>query len=246
MSKVKHAVILAAGRGTRLGKQGIVKPKGFIQIGKKTIIEESLIRLKRAGIKKVTLVTGHKAEYYEQLATEQGNWLQTINNPTYADSGSFYSLSLIENVVNKNFLLLESDLIYEQKALDIIQNDPRNDLILLSDQTNSGDEVYVETKENFTLVNMSKDRAQLSQSIAGELVGISKVSSGLFKHMMEISKPLFKKTLHHEYETEGFVRASLTRPISCLCIERLVWSEIDDHTHLQRAKESIYPNLETL
>jgi len=249
MTSVKQAVILAAGRGTRLGKQGIIKPKGFIQLGSKTIIEESLIRLRRAGIEKVTLVTGHKSEYYQQLAKDTGDWLKTVENPVYADSGSFYSLSMLNGLIEDDFLLLESDLIYEQKALDTLQNDQRSDVILLSGTTHSGDEIYVETinsNNEMTLKTMSKDRSQLGEEIAGELVGISKISLPLFNVMMEIAKPLFEKTLHYEYEAEGFVQASKIHPIYCHCVENLAWSEIDDANHLQRAKEIIYPRLESL
>jgi len=247
MTNVKHAVILAAGRGTRLGEQGIVKPKGFIQIGQKTIIEESLIRLRRAGIEKVTLVTGHKSEFYQQLAAETGDWIETIENPVYADSGSFYSLSMLDGKINDGFLLLESDLIYEQLALDTLQEDPRNNVILLSGQTNSGDEIYVETNNNnSTLKSMSKKRSQLGETIAGELVGITKVSLPLFQSMMKIAKPLFKETLHYEYEAEGFVQAAKIQPIYCHCVKDLAWSEIDDANHLERAKKIIYPQLEPL
>lgn len=246
MTKLKHAVILAAGRGTRLGEQGIVKPKGFIQIGEQTIIEASLTRLKRGGIEKVTLVTGHKAEYYEQLASNCGNWLQTVSNPVYADSGSFYSLSMMDGIINDDFLLLESDLIYEQKAIDVLQAETRSDVILLSGKTDSGDEIYVETNDDSSLKAMSKKRAALGEKIAGELVGISKVSFRLFQAMMHIAKPLFKQSRHFEYEAEGFVQAAKTQPIYCLCIPDLAWSEIDDENHLQRAKSKIYPRLEPL
>lgn len=248
-SNVKLAVILAAGRGTRMGEQGIVKPKGFIQVGSKTIIEESLIRLQRAGIEKVILVTGHKSEFYQQLAKEAGDWVQTVENPVYADSGSFYSLAILDGIIDEDFLLLESDLIYEQRALDTLQNDDRSDIILLSGKTNSGDEIYVETinsNNSMTLKTMSKDRSQLGAKIAGELVGISKISLTLFKNMMDIAKPLFEKTFHYEYEAEGFVQAGKIQPIYCHCVDDLAWSEIDDLNHLQRAKEVIYPRLEAL
>jgi len=249
MSTVKRAVILAAGRGTRLGEQGIVKPKGFLQLGSLPIIEESLIRLQRAGIEEVTLVTGHHEEFYHQLANQSEGFVKTITNPVYADSGSYYSLYMLNGLINEDFLLLESDLIYEQRALDTLQNDPRKDIILLSGTTHSGDEIYVETiqqNENILLKSMSKIRSQLGKNISGELVGISKISQPLFKHMMEIAKPLFEDTLHFEYEAEGFVQAAKNHPIYCHCVDDLAWSEIDDLNHLQRAKEKIYPRLEPL
>ena len=47
---MKTAVILAAGRGTRLGPRGKTMPKGFLRIGDRPIVEESIARLRMAGI----------------------------------------------------------------------------------------------------------------------------------------------------------------------------------------------------
>ena len=57
MQLVQTAVILAAGMGTRLGKQGEFQPKGFLRLGEKSIIEESVARLQRAGIERIIIVT---------------------------------------------------------------------------------------------------------------------------------------------------------------------------------------------
>ncbi len=46
---VATAVILAAGRGTRLGPLGAIIPKGLIRLGPRPIIEESLERLISVG-----------------------------------------------------------------------------------------------------------------------------------------------------------------------------------------------------
>ena len=53
MYSVRTAVILAAGVGSRL--RGILddKPKGFLQLGTKPIIEESISKLIRSGISKL-------------------------------------------------------------------------------------------------------------------------------------------------------------------------------------------------
>jgi len=123
---VKTAVILAAGRGTRLKELGKEIPKGFLQLGEKPIIVESLEKLSAAGIERVVIVTGHCAEKYEELArsgnTEaeiQGQTelrgpsvtgtrssaratlprIVTVHNDRYADSGSLYSLYLAGKVL---------------------------------------------------------------------------------------------------------------------------------------------------
>lgn len=232
---VNTAVILAAGRGTRLKELGKEIPKGFLQLGEKPIIVESLEKLSARGIERVVIVTGHCAEKYEDLArswnNEAGISMQaekkeqsqvmprssakaplpqifTVHNERYADSGSLYSLYLAGRVLESlaihneglsneeegqvqdrghslghdrgssaGFLLLESDLVYESRALRVLQDDPRPDLILVSGVTNSGDEVWVQTEGGY-LRALSKDRGRLErgemQARHGKVAGEAK------------------------------------------------------------------------
>ncbi|MEZ5564526.1 MAG: NTP transferase domain-containing protein [Gammaproteobacteria bacterium] len=97
--KVRSAVILAAGRGTRL--TGLIGnyPKGFLKLGERSIVEESIDRLVQAGIHDVVIVTGHCAPHYEALAQRYPGLLRTIHNPRFADSGSMYSLYCARQLV---------------------------------------------------------------------------------------------------------------------------------------------------
>ncbi|MDH3977565.1 MAG: phosphocholine cytidylyltransferase family protein [Gammaproteobacteria bacterium] len=240
---IQTAVILAAGMGTRLRGEVQDYPKGFLKLGAKPIIEESIERLVRAGIRDIVIVTGHCAKHYEQLAAEQDGLVRTIHNPQFADSGSMYSLYCAREVLDGDFLLLESDLIFEQRALTELLAMPDPDAILLSGPTAAGDEVWVETLDGH-LVNMSKDPAALAGVVAGELVGISKISKPLFALMQGIAEQAFKTSLRFDYETDCLVAAATLRPIKCPVVSNLVWSEIDDPSHLQRAREQIYPRLQ--
>jgi 2-aminoethylphosphonate-pyruvate transaminase len=197
-------------------------------------------------MRKIVIVTGYCADHYQRLADGKAGLVHTVHNPRYADSGSMYSLYCARDVVaDESFLLLESDLIYEPRALTELLAEPAADAILLSGPTGAGDEVWVETRDG-NLVTMSKDREVLSGSVAGELVGISKISVGLFSLMQDIAARVFKTSLHYDYETDCLVTASARRPIRCPVVADLVWSEIDDPAHLQRAREQIYPQLESM
>ena len=59
---IRQAVILAAGMGTRLRGELDDRPKGFIELGERPIIVESLERLRAAGIEDVVIVTGQACE----------------------------------------------------------------------------------------------------------------------------------------------------------------------------------------
>jgi len=238
---VTTAVILAAGMGTRLRGELEDRPKGFLELGHRPIITESIERLAATGIDDVIIVTGHCADYYERLANHSGGLVRTVHNDRFADSGSMYSLYCARGLLAADFLLLESDLIYEPRALDVLLAHPAGDAILLSGPTHAGDEVYVETRDG-QLVAMSKDRAALGD-VAGELVGITKVSAALFGVMQRISTDAFASSLRFDYETDCLVAAATEHAIACPVVEDLVWGEIDDPAHLQRARDTVYPEI---
>ena len=242
---IHTAVILAAGVGSRLGDEFADRPKGLLRIGDRPIIEESIQALARAHIRDILIVTGHQAGHYESLEGDDGVSLRTVHNPHYAESGSMYSLYCARHALNDGFLLLESDLIYEPRALTELLAHPADDAILLSGPTGAGDEVWVSaTGDN--LAGMSKDMDSLGgdQDIAGELVGICKISSQLFRIMLRIAERAFATSLHYDYETDCLVAAAAERNIACPLVADLAWSEIDDPEHLRRAREIVYPEIQ--
>lgn len=242
---IRTAVILAAGMGTRLSGEVTDRPKGFLRIGESPIIVESIQCLVRAGIRDVLIVTGHLAGHYESLDVNNGASLQTVHNPRFAESGSMYSLYCARESLTGSFLLLESDLIYEQRALTELLNHDADDAVLLSGPTGAGDEVWVSTDDG-NLTGMSKDVDSLggALSVTGELVGICKISSALFKSMSAIAESAFASSLFFDYETDCLVAAAAERDIACPLIADLVWTEIDDPRHLRRAREVVYPEIQ--
>ena len=258
MGNIKTAVILAAGMGSRL--QDITNdmlPKGLMKINGKSLVERSIEKLRSLGIEKIYIVTGHLNEFYDELAKEN-NYIETRKNRKYKATGSMTSLSILEDELKEDFLLLESDLIYEVYGLIKVINYEKDDCILLSGKTDSGDECYVEVRED-NLYKISKNKQELEQ-VYGELVGISKISLGLYKEMLKQYKDFNnkindyknednffksenKQTKKYDYENAIF-DAAQKRKVGYLKIENLVWGEIDDKDHLERIKTIILPKLE--
>ena len=234
----RTALILAAGLGARLGPRGRLAPKGFLRLGPRPIVEESVALLAAAGIERVVIVTGHLASFYEELRERAPRRIETVLNPDYATTGSLRSLACARALIDEDLLLLESDLVYERRALQEALADPHADVVLLSAPTGSGDEVWVELDQG-RLVTMSKDRARLGPRVAGELVGISKLSRELFAELCALAADPTAASGH--YETEGLVALAPRRPIPCRLVEDLLWAEIDDEAGLARTRESIYP-----
>lgn len=234
------AVILAAGVGRRLSNISTQIPKGFIRFGDKPIIEESIDKLLSLNIEKILIVTGHLSHFYDGL-TKTYKCIQTIKNPQYYRSGTLFSLFCAKKNIERDFILLESDLIYESRAIEEIVNHPWQDVILVSGFTGMGGEVLVEAKDNF-LINMSKDKSNL-RNIIGEFVGISKISMDSFQEMFRLTEKKISSTLHLNYETGGFVILSKERSIFCHKVENLVWCEIDNEHHYNEAMNRVYPLL---
>ena len=197
MSRIKTAVILAAGMGSRLNDVTNDEiPKGLLKINGKTLVERSIEKLRSIGIEKIYIVTGHLSFKYDELANKY-KFIKTKRNRKYKATGSMTSLAILENDIKEDFLLLESDLIYEVYALIKAVNYEESDCILLSGKTNSGDECYVEVKDD-NLYKISKDINEIGQ-VYGELVGISKISLELYKSMIKEYRK-FNYDIDDEYE----------------------------------------------
>ena len=239
--EINTAVILAAGTGSRLGVIGGNAPKGFLRLGADPIIVESIHQLRSSGIGRVVIVTGYRSEYYERLREGYGAGVETVHNPGYAESGSMYSLYCARARLDGDFLLLESDLIYEPRALDAAIGFPGDNVVLLSGPTEAGDEVYAEV-DGERLTGLSKNPAAL-RNVAGELVGISRISRHLFQGMLRQADQAFETSLQVAYETDTLVAVAGTQPVYYSLIPDLCWAEIDDLRHLARAREQIYPQI---
>jgi 2-aminoethylphosphonate-pyruvate transaminase len=239
---VRTAVILAAGSGRRLGERGREVPKGFLRLGERPIIEESLERLRSIGIERVVIATGHLSHYYEELSARYDGLIHTVHNPDFARSGSLVSLWATRDEVTEDCLLLESDIVYERRALTALLDAEADDVILLSGPTGAGDEVWV-SGSGGRLLSMSKQRSDLDGEILGELVGICRVSTGLMADLLRFAEEGMRTTLDLDYEMHGLVAAAKTHLIRCELVEDLAWCEIDDAAHLARAATEVYPRL---
>ncbi len=232
---VRDAVILAAGMGTRL--RGVVddRPKGLIEMGGQPLVGRSIHLLRRAGVERVVLVAGFQAERYREFAAAQHN-VDVLVNPAFDRTGSMASLDIaLASLPGRPLLVLESDIIYESRALEIASaSDP--DATLISGPTAAGDEVWVCAPEG-RLLAMSKTRAELP-SAAGEFVGITRLSAQSAAAMRDVFHTFVAKHGHQrmDYETGALVEAERIHAIHTRLIDDLCWGEIDDERQFVRVE----------
>lgn len=237
---MKLAVILGAGLGSRISSQTKCHPKGFIKVGPQTLIERSIEILKKHGIQKILIGTGHLSEWYENLASKTSS-IKCVRNPDYATSGSLHTLCSLYREISEDFLLLESDLIYDEKAIQTLLS-TNHDAILTSSTTYSGDEVYVETDSENFLVHLSKDKTKI-RTVAGEFVGLNRLTLSSYRALCEWADSLSVQPPQLHYE-EGLAALYPKVKIPTVKMEDLIWAEIDTEEHLHRVNTTIYPKLQ--
>ena len=148
MTSPPSAIVLAAGRGMRLRDVHSGSPKGLLRINGETLIGRSLRLLRYFGICRVILVTGFEANDYTAV-TENWSGVELVHNDGYASNESMASLALALEVLggDENFLLLESDLFYEGRALEHLLLTKSSNVVLVSGPTGAGDEVWVQERD---------------------------------------------------------------------------------------------------
>jgi len=223
------AVILAAGQGIRLRPLTDSVPKALIRIDDRPLIRYSLANLSRQGIHEALVVVGYKGELIREELGEacEGISITYVDNPNYSTSGSMCSLRAAEPHIRGGILLLESDLFYEQRAIEIAEESPYADLILVAKVRGSGDEVYIDADKRGRLIGLGKELARRKGAV-GELVGISKLSYRFLKRMSTQSQIDISIDPKISYEEVIATTARhYSHSVYCVFVKGLRWTEVD-------------------
>ena len=242
-SPIRYAVILAAGQGIRLGECGLNGPKALLTVGGRTLLSRSLELLAAAGITRVLLVTGYKAEAFEKgLEAPRGLVVEKLPNPDFKDHGSLLSLVVGLRRVREPCLILDGDILYEPLALRTALDHRAENVMVLSSPSGSGDEYYAWTDGQSRLLFQSKDAGAMAQAPVGESVGILKCGTALRGAILAKAEAMLQNAVSADYEW-AVCAAGRSHPIICARAEGLLWAEVDNETMLAHAREVIYPRI---
>jgi len=234
---MRTAVIMAAGLGTRFGSRTELMPKGFIDVGGVSMIKRSIKTLIDCGIQRIIIGTGYRKEMYEQLSIQFPE-VQCVYSEYYATTNSMWTLwNCCEAIGYDDFILLESDLIFEEQAIVSLMECEQKDIMLCADVTKFQDSYFIEYDENNLLVNCSVKENELK--ICGELVGIHKISNNFYRKLYEYYSSIKVVKPKMGYEFAILNLAQNEKPIYVLKIQNLKWYEIDDDADLKYANEHI-------
>lgn len=114
--RVKRAIFLAAGFGSRLMPITLNTPKPLVSVNGKRMIETVLDAVVKAEIPEVIVVTGYLKEQFQQLLDKYPN-IKFIENKMYNAVNNIYSAFLTKDML-KNSYILEADMVlYNNKLI---------------------------------------------------------------------------------------------------------------------------------
>ncbi len=113
--RVKRAVFIAAGFGSRMVPITLNTPKPLVRVKGQRIIDSLLDAVMAAGIEEIYIVRGYLAEQFDQLLYKYPG-IQFIENPVYNETNNISSLMYARTLL-QNAYVLEGDMLLYNKDL---------------------------------------------------------------------------------------------------------------------------------
>lgn len=120
------AIILSAGRGSRLLPLTETRPKCLLSIGNTTILGRQLDTLEVGGVTEVVVVTGFMAALVEEEVAKRSGpmTVSTFYNPFYQIADNLASCWMVRDFMDSDFLLINGDTLFEAQLLKGVLSSP--------------------------------------------------------------------------------------------------------------------------
>ena len=184
------AIILAAGKGTRLLPHTKDTPQCLLPVGGKPMLQHQAEALKKAGIKGITVIGGYLAAKVETYAKSLG--LHFILHPFFDVSGNALTLWSAKEEMKQGCIFLYSDIIFEETIIrDLLKE--KGDIILLIAKDNLRDESEKVVEGDGKIISISKDNKKGQN---GEFTGIVSLSKKGASQLIEALGELAKTSIN--------------------------------------------------
>ena len=197
------AVILAAGRGNRLGDFGNKMPKCLIKYKGRTLIQRALQILMNCGINDITVVVGFEKDQLKNHVKESfpDKIIKFIFNPDYLNKENIYSVWCARKEFNHDLIMMDADLLLNQSVIDQILNFNKKNFFVVRKEIHA-DEMIVLLKNKIVIeLSQNPNTKKLKFDQIVESVGIMKFSRIAAKNLIEEINILFKNgNLNQYYE----------------------------------------------
>lgn len=149
--QLMQAIILAAGMGKRLKALTENNTKCMVKVNGVSLIDRMLHQIEKQHLSRIVIVVGYEGQklidYIDTLGIQTP--IVYVNNPIYDKTNNIYSLALAKDwLCKEDSLLFESDLIFEDRVLDVLVKDPRETLAIVDKYESWMDGTCVKLSDN--------------------------------------------------------------------------------------------------
>ena len=244
-----QAIILAAGMGRRLGDYTKDNTKCMVPVNGVRLIDRLLGQLAKQQLNRVIIVVGYKGkELREYIDSQYGQQLtakcqlQFAENPVYDTTNNIYSLAIVKDKLQEDdTLLIESDLIFSDRLIPMIVDNPYPNLALVAKYETWMDGTMVRLDDEQNIVNfISKDAFDYNDVDSYyKTVNIYKLSRQFSQQKYVPFLDAYTKAVGNNEYYENVLRIiSLlnNHDMKALPIGQEKWYEIDDKQDLDIAE----------
>lgn len=238
--RVTTALLLAAGTGSRLYPLTESMPKCHTIVNGVSILERLVTGLIRQGFKRLVIVTGHlEHRIREFLGTKVGSiTIEYILSPLYKTTNNIYSLWMARERICEPFLLVESDLIFDESLLHEMRSPDRIAVASMQPGMN-GSTVTLNTQQQ--VEKFQDDSAEPSDEIKYKTVNIYSFSLKSWKRIKnQLEQHISLGRVNNYYETvlaEMVANGNLS--LQAVSFDNKPWYEIDTLADLAKAEKQI-------
>jgi len=232
-----QAVILAAGRGSRLDRAIRGLPKCLAKVAGVSLIDRQIALLRAAGIDDIAVVTGYRAD---AVRAAVGDRAAFIHNPAWASTNSLCSLHVCRDWVTGPFIVLNCDVLLDPQVLPRLLRHDGNVFAFDSSSGNEDEHMKVELRQGYLA---AIDKALPSDRVHGENVGLLYFDARAARRLFEETEALMRAGATQTWLAAAVQRLAPWIPLRGVDIADLSWIEIDFPHDLDKARRSTWPRI---
>jgi len=206
-----QAIILAAGVSKRLRPLTDATPKCLLKIGHENLLERTIENVLSNNINDFIFVTGYKEDMIKDFVNKRFPGINRvfITNPDYENNNNSYSFWMTKDHVNGNILLLDSDILFDEKIITLLLTSGHENCLAVNFTDNLDEEQIkvILDRENM-VVEIGKEIS--IEKSAGESIGIEKFSGYFMKELFAI----LDRKISKENNVNEFYEASFQEVIN--------------------------------